>query len=489
MERRSGPRWGIRHADPESLSLSTAAGKWALAATILGSGIAFLDGTAVNVALPAIGRSFGAGLSSLQWTVDGYLLVLSAFVLLGGSLGDLYGRARIYSLGLVVFAFASALCAVATNGAFLVIARAVQGGGAALLVPGSLAIIRSSFRREDRGRAIGIWSALSGMTTAIGPFLGGWLVDSVSWRLVFLINPPLAAVAVYLTLSHVPDTRGNERPRLDVVGAVAAAIALAGLVYGPIEAPGRGWNSPDVVAALSVGVVSLVFFLFVEHRRAQPMVPLGIFRNRQFSGANGSTLLYYSALNGATFLVVVYLQTRMGYSALRSGAALIPITILLLLLSGRMGRLAQRIGSKIPMTAGQLISAAGLALLARVHIGGSYLADVFPGIVVFGLGLSITVAPLTLAVFESVDERRSGVASGINNAVARVAGVLAVALLPIVASLAGSGFSAAGHPGTLGRAMWVCAVLSAGAAIIAFFTVKGQPRSEEPPASAGATPA
>ncbi len=412
----------------------SAAGRWILAATVLGSGIAFLDGTVVNVALPAIGEDLDAGLSGLQWTLDAYLVTLSALLLLGGSLGDLYGRRRMFVLGLIGFTVASALCGAAPSIELLIGARALQGAGAALLVPGSLAIISASFHAEDRGRAVGAWSGLAGVSTAIGPFLGGWLIDTVSWRLIFLINVPLAAVAVVVATRHVPETRDlTSKPRPDLPGAATVSLGLAGLAYALIE--GAPVMTPTTWAAAGAGLAFLAAFVLIEARRPDPMLPLEIFRSRQFTGANLTTLAVYTGLGGATFLLVLQLQLVLGYSALEAGASLLPVTVLMLALSSRAGNLAQRVGPRLPMTLGPLVVALGLVLFARVEAGSAYATSVLPSAVVFGLGLALTVAPLTATVLASLDERHLGVGSGVNNAAARVAGLLAVALLPALVGL------------------------------------------------------
>jgi EmrB/QacA subfamily drug resistance transporter len=448
----------------------TSTGRWVILATVLGSGIAFLDGTVVNVALPTIADDLGAGLSGLQWTLDAYLLTLSSLLLLGGSLGDIYGRRRVYVSGLVGFTGASLLCGVAPTMGTLIAARALQGVGGALLVPGSLAIIAASFRPEDRSRAVGAWSGLAGVSGALGPFVGGWLIDAVSWRLVFLVNLPLAAAAVLVTLRHVPESRDTgARHRPDVPGAVAVSVGLAGVAYALIEGPG-GMGATEVGTAF-LGVVALVVFLVLEARRPDPMLPLEIFRSRQFSGANATTLAVYSGLGGATFLLVLQLRLVLGYSALEAGASLLPITLLLLVLSPRAGQLAQRIGPRWPMTAGPVIVAVGLLLFTRVDAGRSYVTAVLPAVLVFGAGLALTVAPLTSAVLAAVEERHVGVGSGVNNAVARIAGMLAVAVLPGLAgldSLATSG----GISDAFTRAMVFSAAVCAAGGVVAFFTVR-----------------
>jgi EmrB/QacA subfamily drug resistance transporter len=409
-----------------------------LLATVLASGMAFLDGTVVNVALPAIGRDLHSGLSGLQWTLDAYLLTLGALLLLGGALGDRYGRRRVFQVGLVAFSSASALCGLAPTLGALVAARAVQGVGGALLVPGSLALLAASFRPQDRGRAVGSWSGLAGAFSALGPFVGGWLVDAVSWRLVFLINLPVAAVTVWVVRNHVPESRDTAAAggRLDLIGALLVTVGLAGVVFALIEGSAHG-VTPLVAGAGVVGMATLVAFPLVERRTADPLVPLELFRSPQFSGANATTLAVYGAFAGALFLFVVQLQQGLGYSALEAGAALLPVTVLMLAISARAGRLGQRIGPRLPMTAGPLVAGAGLLLLSRVAPGSKYLTTVLPAAVVFGLGLSLTVAPLTAAVMAAVEERHLGVGSGVNNAVARVAGLLSVALLPLAAGLSG----------------------------------------------------
>jgi EmrB/QacA subfamily drug resistance transporter len=449
----------------------TPAARWVILATVLGSGIAFLDGTVVNVALPTIAEDLDTGLTGLQWILDGYLVTLSALLLLGGSLGDLYGRRRIFVIGLIGFSLASVGCGLAPDTGMLIVARSVQGATAALLVPGSLAIISASFHPDDRGRAVGAWSGLGGIAGAIGPFLGGWLVDAVNWRFVFFINLPLAAIAVAVTLRHVPESRDPDAVRqLDLPGAVLASIGLAAVAYALIE--GAVDFGPAEAVAAVVGVAALVAFVVTEARTRQPMLPLEIFRSRQFTGANLTTLAVYTALGGTTFLVVLELQLGLGYSAVEAGASLLPITVLMLLLSARAGALAQRTGPRLPMTVGPLVIAVGLLLLAGVGPGSTYVADVLPALVVFGLGLACTVAPLTSAVLASVEDRHLGVGSGVNNAVARVAGLLSVALLPALVGLDLSGGGGLGD--AFGDALRVAAAFSAVGGAVAFLTVRTQ---------------
>jgi EmrB/QacA subfamily drug resistance transporter len=457
-------------------------GRWVILATVLGSGMAFLDGTVVNVALPAIAKDLDAGLSGLQWTLDAYLVTLASLLLLGGSLGDQYGRKRVYLSGMAAFTGASLLCGLAPDIRFLVAARALQGVGAAMLVPGSLAILSSTFHPDDRARAIGAWSALAGATAAIGPFLGGWLVDAVSWRLIFVLNLPIAVVAGWVTVVHVPESRPEPSPAPpDVAGALTVSVGLAALAFALIEGA-SGFGPPEAVAA-AAGAAALIAFVVVERTSRRPMLPLGIFRSRQFTGANLTTLAVYAALGGTLFLLVLELQLVLGYSALEAGASLLPVTTIMLLLSSRMGQLAQRIGPRWPMTIGPVVVAAGLVLLTRVGAGAAYATVVLPAVVVFGLGLATTVAPLTAAVLAAVDDAHMGVASGVNNAVARVAGLLAVAVLPAAVGLdIGRGPDAVSQG--FHRATLVGAALSVAGGLVALATIRGGARLD-PVAQAG----
>ena len=464
------------------LGVSTPAGRWVIGATVLGSGIAFLDSTVVNVALPAIRRNLGGGLGMQQWVIDGYLLTLSALLLLGGALGDRYGRRRLFMIGLSWFAVASAGCGLAPTGLILILTRTGQGVGAALLVPGSLALIDALIEPAERGRAVGIWAGLSGVSTALGPFLGGWLVEAVSWRLIFFINLPLAAAALAITVRHVPESLDPSLSgrRLDWLGAAAVTSGLAGVTYALIQVPARGWTAVTLAAAL-VGAAGLVGFPIIEARKDGPMVPLGVFRSPQFTGANLTTLAVYAALSGALFLLALQLQESMGYSPLAAGLAVLPITVVMLLLSPAMGALAQRSGARTPMTVGPLVAAVGLALMARVVPGAGYASAVLPAVVVFGLGLSITVAPLTSAVLAAVSSDHVGIASGTNNAVARLAGLLAVAVLPTLAGVRNSG----GGLGTgFERAMLIAAGVCAVGGVIAWATIRNDVsiRSQSQPA-------
>lgn len=455
--------------NPEPVALSSPAGRFLILTATLGSGIAFLDGSVVTVALPTIGRELGGGIAVLQWVVDGYLLTLSALLLLGGALGDRYGRRRLFVIGLVVFTLASLACGLAPTGGALIGARLVQGIGGALLVPGSLALIDASIRRADRGKAIGVWAGLSGVTSALGPFVGGWLVSAVSWRWIFLINVPLAAIALVVALRHVAESRDPAATgRPDLAGAACVTLGLSGVVYALIEGPSRGWT-PVTVGALVVGIVGLVAFPLVERRRPEALLPPALFRSLQFSGANLTTFAVYAALTGGQFLLTLQLQQNMGYSALAAGLATLPMTVIMLVLSPVIGGFAQRVGPRLPMTVGPFVVAGGLALLTRAVPGSSYAAGVLPGVLVFGLGLAVTVAPLTATVLAAVDEQHVGTASGVNNAVARTAGLLAVALLPPVAGLSGDGAGALGAG--FARGMLVAAGLCVAGGVVAFLTI------------------
>lgn len=455
---------------PEVVRLGTPSGRRVLLAAVLGSGLASIDATVVNVALPAIGRDLQADFADLQWTVTGYTLTLAALILLGGALGDRFGRRRVFVVGVVWFAVASLLCGLAPDVEVLIACRALQGVGGALLTPGSLALISSSFPAVDRARAIGAWAGLSGVATAAGPFLGGYLVQVASWRWVFLINVPLAVWVVVLAQRCVPESRDPDASGpVDVAGAALGALGLAGLTYALIEAPVRGGRSPEVLAAAVTGVVALGAFLLVERRAAAPMLPLGLFGSRVFSAVNAVTFVVYGAFGGVLFLLVVALQTVAGFPPVAAGTALLPVTVVMLLLSPRAGAWAQVTGPRLPLTAGPLVCAAGVLLLLRVGPGSSYVQDVLPGVVVLGLGLSWLVAPLTATVLAAADSRHAGIASGVNNTVARAAGLLAVAVLPALGGLTGDDYA---DPVALAdgfrTALLACAaVLVAGAALSA----------------------
>jgi EmrB/QacA subfamily drug resistance transporter len=423
------------------IRLRTTEGRGVLAVTILGSGMAFLDSTIANVATKRIGQEFDAGFGALQWIQNGYLLPLASLILLGGSLGDRLGRRRVYLVGVAWFAAASLLCAISPNVETLIAARALQGMGGALLTPGSLAIISSAFAQEDRAAAVGAWSGLGGVATAIGPFLGGWLVQDVSWRWAFGINVPFAIAVIVLGLKYVPESRSEHRQtRLDLPGTLLVATGLGALTYGMISAGSDGWNAGPTSVVVG-GLVLLAVFVVVERHTQQPLVALDLFANRSFSGSNVMTFMTYGALGALLFVLVLHLQISAGYGALSAGISTLPITVVLLLLSARSGALAARIGPRLQMAAGPLICAVGLLMTMRIDSHHRfYPTDVLPGILVFSLGLATFVAPLTATVMGSAPPDEVGVASGINNAVARAASLLAVAVLPPLAGLHGEGY-------------------------------------------------
>ncbi|MDJ0343541.1 MFS transporter [Streptomyces sp. H10-C2] len=465
-----------------AIHVGSVAGRWVLVAAVLGSALAGIDATVVNVALPAIGRDFGAGFGTLQWAVTAYTVALASLILLGGALGDRYGRRRVFNVGVLWFAGASLLCGLAPSAGWLLAARALQGVGGALLMPGSLAMIQASFHPDDRARAIGAWSAFGGVATAIGPFLGGWLVQAASWRWVFLINAPLAVAVVLIAQRHVPETRDPAATGgIDVLGAALSSVGLAGVTYAIIAAPEHGAGSAAVIISGLVGVAALAGFLVAEARQTHPMLPLSMFSSRQFSAANAVTFAVYGAFGGVFFLLAVQLQVVAGFSPLAAGTAMLPITVMMLLLSARFGRLSQRVGPRLPMTVGPLICAAAVLLMFRVGQHADYARDVLPAVLVLGFGLAVLVAPLTATVLDAVGAEHAGVASGVNNAVARAAGLIAVAALPAVTGLSGRSYDdPAAFSHGFHQSLVIAAVLLAAGAALAAATIRTNPLAAEP---------
>ncbi|MET7463510.1 MFS transporter [Nonomuraea sp. NPDC005501] len=449
------------------IRLASARGRWILAATVLGSGLTLLDSTIVNVALPFLGKELDADMAGLQWTVNAYTLTLAGLILLGGSLGDRFGRRKVFVIGTVWFAIASAMCGLAPDVGFLVAARALQGVGGALLTPGSLAIIQASFVKADRPRAVGAWSGLGGVAAAVGPLLGGWLVEWAGWRWAFLINLPFAALVVLVAARHVPESRDEQASgRFDVLGAVLAALTLAGITYGLIDL-----SAP---APLIAGVALGVAFVLVERRRSpDALVPVGIFRDRVFTAVNVVTLIMYAAMGVVFFLLVVQLQVVSGFSPIAAGLSLLPTTVLMLLLSAPAGEVAKRFGPRLPMTVGIVVAGAGFLWMSTISTGSSYLLQVLPAVAVFGLGLSAAVAPLTATVLATAEERYAGTASGVNNAVARTGSLLAVAAVPPLVGLVGDAFEQpAVFDAGFRTAMMVSAVMMFVSAAITFLTIR-----------------
>lgn len=422
---------------PGELRADSPRGRWVLAAAVLGSGMAILDGSVVNVALRSIGEDLDATVPQLQWVVNAYLLALASLILVGGALGDRLGRRKVFTVGIVWFGVASVLCAVAQTADQLVVARFVQGVGAALLTPGSLSLIQASFRPVDRGRVIGRWAGLGGIAAAVGPPVGGWVVDAASWRWIFWFNLPLAALVVWVTVRHVPESSDPGSGRgYDVTGSVLAVVGLAGLTYALIES-----GATYAVAAGALGVAALAAFVLVEARSSHPLMSLHLFGSRVFSAANAMTLLVYGALGAMSFFLTLQLQVSLGYSPLEAGLATLPITLVLLLLSSRAGTLAARTGPRPLMSAGPVVCGLGTWLLRDLQGGDDYWLDVLPGLLLFSLGLAALVAPLTTSVLAAAPDRYAGVASGINNAVARTGSLLAVAALPALVGVGGADYT------------------------------------------------
>jgi EmrB/QacA subfamily drug resistance transporter len=446
------------------LRYRSSAGRWVIAATVLGSGMAAIDATVIGIALPTIGRDFHASLGTLQWVVTGYTLTLASLLLLGGSLGDRFGRRRVFVIGVAWFALASAACAFAAGSGQLIATRVLQGVGGALLTPGSLAILEASFATEDRSEAIGAWSGLGGVATAAGPLLGGYLITAASWRWIFLINIPLGVVVLLVSARHVPESRDlTMKGRIDVTGAAMATVALAAISYALIEGPTDGWDSTTVVSALAVGLVSAGAFVVVEHRSKAPMLPLGIFSSQQFSVTNLVTFVVYAGLGGVLFLLPVVLQVVDHYSPLESGVAFLPMTIVMLVFSARSGRLATAIGPRLQMSVGPVVVGLGIGLLVRVPGASSYVTGVLPAVLVIACGLATTVAPLTATALNSVSESHAGLASAVNNDVARIGNLIAVAVLPTLGGITGLSYL---HPHALSHG-FQRAVLIAGSWCIA----------------------
>jgi EmrB/QacA subfamily drug resistance transporter len=469
---------------PELLSYRSARGRWVVAAMILGSSVAGIDSTVVAVALPAIGRNLNASFQALQWTVTSYTLTLAALILVAGSLSDRWGRRRVFLAGLVWFTVASVLCAAAPSIGWLIAARAVQGIGGALMTPASLAIIEATFEPGDRTRAIGTWAGFSGVSAAIAPFLGGWLLEAGSWRAIFLINVPVAAVTAWTTRRHVPESRDSALSGgADWRGALAGIVALAAATYAIIVLPAAGAASPQFAAAVILAVVSSAAFVITERRARHPMLPPAIFAPAQFRAANAVTFVVNGALGGFAFVFIPALEIVAGYSPVVAGSALVPVTAVTLLLSGTSGRLAQRIGPRPQIVAGCLVCAVASVLAVRIGPQASYWTAVFPLAVLFGLGLASLLPPLTASAMSSAPDAQAGLASGVNNAVARVAGLLWIAALPPITGLTGAAYTdPARFQSSFAQIAWICAAAFTVAAALAavFITRLSRPARAEP---------
>ena len=459
------------------LALDSRAGRFVIAAAVLGSGMALLDGTVVNVALVRIGRELGASLADLQWITNGYLLALASLILLGGSLGDRFGRRRIFVVGVAWFTVASAACGLAQSPTQHIVARVLQGVGGALLTPGSLAMFQASFSPGDRGKAIGSWSGLGGIAAAIGPFVGGWLVQYASWRWAFLVNVPLGIATVWIAQWHVPETRDERADHhFDVLGAVLATLALGITTFALIQHEALG--PAPTAGALALGLAIGTAFVVVERRTPHPMVQPSLFASRQFSAANAMTLLVYAALGAVFFFLTLQLQTVLGYGPMLAGMASLPVTILMLFLASRGGELASRIGPRLPMTLGPVVCGVGTLLLAGVAQGSTYWLGVLPGITIFGLGLVLLVAPLTATVLAAAPDRYAGVASGVNNAVARTGSLLAVAALPAVVGLSGTDYAdPQAFSSAYRAAMLLCSGLLVAGGVVSWLLIRNPERA------------
>ncbi|MEZ0108358.1 EmrB/QacA subfamily drug resistance transporter [Catenulispora sp. EB89] len=474
----------VASAEAGSVRLGTPIGRGVLATTILGSAMAFLDGTVVNIALPRIGHQFGASLAGLQWTVTGYTLTLAAFVLVGGSLGDRFGRRRVFLIGVIWFALASLACGLAPSLGFLIAFRAIQGVGSALLTPGALALIQSVFHPDDRAKAVGAWSGLASIAGAAGPLVGGYLIEYASWRWIFLINLPLAVAVVAIALRYVPESRELVAGHFDLPGAVLGALGLAGVTYALVEAGAKGLGSASVIVTAVAGIAALVAFVLVERRSPAPMMPLSLFSSREFSAANALTLTAYGALGALFFFFATYLQVVGGYKPLQAGLASLPTTIVMMTLSSRVGALTTKLGARRLMTAGGVLTAIGTLLLATSGHHPNYWAHILPALLVFSLGMVMVAVPVTVTVLNSTTTDRAGIASGVNNAVARAAGALAVAAFPLLVGLKGDGYA---DPAKLepafSKAMVLSAALFAVSGAIAWFGIRDaatRPTPEHP---------